>query len=617
MSRIWRRIDHLQALRPYAPVAVRARAERELQGNRRASPAQQRELRSLADERPGLTAPHDTSCAFPVLLDPHDPRAEGIEGAVLQARCLPSSQASSLGGVPIAAVLPKDHPALPLLADELGSEPYRLHFLPAPGALGCKVVDIDGGSLGLSLLISLHAALRGRAVPPDMAASAAIERDRDGLRLAPVDGACEKARVLALERPGCRFLVCPHPGEVPEASDGIQVEVLEPGPVGPLLDRLLGTQPQLAVVEPRHRLVAMLDDARGAFGQQRYPEAEGMLEEVLRALAPPPERVSEQDLELWSFEARFRLAAIEMHQGTGAAAMAKLDALLSEGGAPLTQALLVELVVNAAGAAIDSFDPDRAAALLQRIESIEQFSMLAPADLLTPELERQLLMLRGTRARLYLLCGELDLALAEQLRAVEVSAPNELARSLTNLGECFHRCGKDTAARDAWTRARAALDQVESHYRFHTAAFLTFYEGRAALMAGAGADDALAIAEGAAVIAAQLSETAAARWRLEGLVMLGDLTAGRTSALRGLVTRVRAGRSDFLRWYRSLDLVRAGVLVEGHALEAFRDAAAVLEGIEVPGHPPLAHAQQAFCVAARTGTVTLDMVGALMRLRAY
>lgn len=619
MNKTWQRIEHLRALRPYAPAGVMVRAERELRENRRASPSQRQDLRSLADGPTEVATPHDTSCAFPLLLDPQDPRAEGIEGAVLQVRCLPSSQASSLGGLPIAQALAEDHPVLPWLADELGTEPYRLHVVPAPGALGCKVVDIEGSSLGLALLISLHAALRGRAVPANLVVSAAIERDRDGFRLAPVDGAREKARILAMERPGCRFLVFPRPDEEPEPGNGITVEILGDGPVGPLLDRLLGAQPQLAVVEPRHRLVAKLDEARGAFGQQRYSEAEGMLKEVLRALKHPPERVSEQDVELWSFEARFRLAAIEMHQGAGAAALVKLDALASRGGAVpgLTQALLVELVVNTAGAAIDSFDPDGAKALLDRISFLESIASATPQAFRTQELERQLLMLSGTRCRLHLLCGELDLALAEQLRAVEVSAPNERARSLTNLGECFHRCGRDGAAREAWSRARSALDQVEPHYRFHTGAFLTFYEGRAALMAGVSAGGARTIAEGAAVIVPQLPETAAARWRLEGLVMLARLMAGDVGALQGLVQRASGEKRDFRRWYMAVDLLRAAMLVPTVSGEVLDAATEVFSGLPVPRHPTVEAARVAFCGRGLHDAVAAERVASFLLYRAY
>ncbi len=550
-------LGRLRALHPFAPAGVGLRCEVEIAENGRLTPGERRSFERLAARANARPDRYEKACAFPVLMDVGDPCSEGIEGAVLEARCLPASQASSLGGQSLDRALGEGHPLIPLLAAELADEPYQLHIVPSTSQMGCKVLDVTGGSMGLAGLIALHAALRGRPVPEGLVVSAALELGPGGLRVVPVAGARAKARVLALERPGCRFLVCPEPGQEPEVTDAIQVELLAPGPVAPLLDKLLGERPSRAMVASRVALLGLMDDAQRAYWDQRYPEAEGLYRDALRLIASKPERVSEQDAELWTYEAELRLASVEMHRGAGDAALAELDRIVARVGEvrALTQPLLVEAVTSAAAAAIDSFDPELAEQLLARVEPIER------ALLRTPELDMQLLALWGTRSRLHLLRGEPEQALAVQHRVVEVSPPHEQARSLTNLGECLHRCGKDQRAREVWARAREALERVEGHYRLHTEAFLVFYEGRAALMGGVSPEEARGIAEVGERFIAQLAPMAAARWRLEGMVLLARLVAGEEGVLEALIARAVGEKGAFRRWYMGLDLLRVGVLV--------------------------------------------------------
>ncbi len=607
-------LGRLRALHPFAPAGVGLRCEVEIAENGRLTPGERRSFERLAAQANARPDRYEKACAFPVLMDVGDPCSEGIEGAVLEARCLPASQVSSLGGQSLDRALGEGHPLIPLLAAELADEPYQLHIVPSTSQMGCKVLDVTGGSMGLAGLIALHAALRGRPVPEGLVVSAALELGPGGLRVVPVAGARAKARVLALERPGCRFLVCPEPGQEPEVTDAIQVELLAPGPVARLLDELLGERPSRAMVASRVALLGLMDDAQRAYWDQRYPEAEGLYRDALRLIASKPERVSEQDAELWTYEAELRLASVEMHRGAGDAALAKLDRIVARKGEvrALTQPLLVEAVTSAAAAAIDSFDPELAEQLLARVEPIEQTVLLR-----TPELDMQLLALWGTRSRLHLLRGEPEQALAVQHRVVEVSPPHEQARSLTNLGECLHRCGKDQRAREVWARAREALERVEGHYRLHTEAFLVFYEGRAALMGGVSPEEARGIGEVGERFIAQLAPMAAARWRLEGMVLLARLVAGEEGVLEALIARAVGEKGAFRRWYMGLDLLRVGVVEPKGSKEAFEGAATVFRGMGVRGFSALEEARIGGFVGGDYRTDGLAVAKRMLTFRAY
>jgi hypothetical protein len=156
---------------------------------------------------------------------------------------------------------------------------------------------------------------------------------------------------------------------------------------------------------------------------------------------------------------------------------------------------------------------------------------------------------------------------------------------------------------------------VEDYYRDHTRAFLVYLEGRAALLAGD--DDSAAWRARASEALAPLEPTAAAAWRLAGLVDLARLAGGDRTALSALVDRAQAEARPFVRWHLTLELLRAAHIAPALASEAHAAAAALLTALPKPAHSALEQARMAFCEAAVRGAVHPALVEGLLARRAY
>lgn len=604
MTAVQRRIQRLQRLRPIAPRAVAARASRELHDNPRLIRPDQRKLEALREPEAPARADTPFSCLFPVVFPVGDPRCDGISGGVLRACCTPATLPAPPGSVP-AAVVFHGEASLRSHIEGWQKEGQQLQLMPRPGQAHA---DLLGDSAGAALALSFEAARRQQPIDHDLVISAAVRATSTGLVLAPVGHTVAKARMLALERPGCRFMVLPREGEDPRETPGIQVEILEPGPLTPLLDRLLGAAPRLEIVQPRQALLTLLDHASGRFRSQRYEEAETLYHEAQTQL----ERLrGDKDSPLWRYQIELRLAAIRLHGGQGpdaAQAFARLARQRPEDHDDYGDALEVEELTSLAATHIDRFDPGHAREALGLLHWVE-------GKRLRGSNRPMLLAYHGTTTQLCLLEGDPQAAFAAQQRVVAASPTPEQARSLCNLGECFERAGHHDAARRSWVQAHEALAEVEDYYRAHTRAFLVYLEGRAALLNGdpeqaawrARAEQALA----------PLETHSAATWRLESLVGLARLAGGDPAALDTLIARTRTERRDFVRWHLALELLRAARLAPSLSLRAHSAAATALQALPKPEHPELEQARAAFCEAAQRGIVPPELAQGVLAYRAY
>jgi tetratricopeptide (TPR) repeat protein len=598
-----RRIQRLQRLHSIAPRAVAARAAQELADNPRLLRPDKRRLVSL-QTLGALTTDASYSCHFPVVFPQDDPRCDGIEGGVLRVCCTPSGLNAPLGAGSAAAAFSDDRPLHTLIEGWQG-EGLKLQLMPRPGQAH---TDLLGDSAGAALALAVEAARRQRALHHDVVISAAVRATDAGLVLGPVGHTIAKARMLAAERPGCRFLVLSRPGEDPRQVPGLRVEFLEPGSIAPLLDRLLGTAPRLELVQPRQALLALLDDASGRFRAQRYEQAEPLYSEALERLEGMQ---GDRDSALWRYQVELRLAAIRLHRGHGpdtSPAFQRLARQRPEGHCDYSDALEVEELSSAAGIHIDRFEPARAREALDLLSWVEHTRARG-------ENRQMLLAYHGTTTQLRLLEGDHQAALASQQRVVDASPDHELARSLCNLGEGFQRAGHHDAASRTWARAQEALQHVEDYYRHHTRAFLVYLVGRAALLAG-DPDGAgwKGRAEGALT---PLEPSAAAAWRLASLVDLARLVAGDHAALNDMIERTQLEHRDFVRWHLALELLRAGHLAPTLSGRAHSAAAAVLTDLPKPDHPPLEQARTGFCESAQRGVVGPGVVERILTFRAY
>lgn len=418
-------------------------------------------------------------------------------------------------------------------------------------------VVIDGRSGTAAAWLAARARETGRRVPEDVVVSADLVAGPDGVpRLASVDGAAAKARVVSREMPGARILFC---GD----AEGSSVEELPAGEPVMFLERLVWGN---TAITDRTELMQTAGAARDAFSSHDYAAAAGRYQALV-------ERVRPQDTDL-QFEACLRLAAIAVHQGRTAEAQAWY-ARADDVRIPESKkgSYKVERLAGLAGSAIDSFRADDARRLLQ-----EKLARRALEEDHCDLWER--IQVWGAWRRLHLLEGTPDKAREVQQILLDAADEAERPRALLDLGFVELRCGALQPAAEALRAARHAIEGLPRIYRVQSQAFLSWHVGRLARLGGeiSGLEDLVDRTVVDALLGVPTLQEAG-RWRLE---VVRGARGGDLESLATLASRLR----PFQAWYCGVYLLDAA--------ESRELGFAVLQGAEVDlgGLPELAEARE-------------------------
>lgn len=601
------RFDQLETWLSCAPGAVEAEARRIAASapNRLVARAFEdlamRAGRARAGERNGR------GCAFPVVACN---TSSWLPGAVFQALVLPEAR-PPVGTLPLTDAFPGEAGTVDLLRrlfDRLGARQWAL----AP-AMSLDLLELEGRSCMAAFALAAEAEARGVSVPADLVVSAAIELDPSGRPvLAPVSGCNAKARILERERPGCRFLYVPMPGEEVEPSTEIRLEPLPPLSVEAFFDRVLEPSTAPGFFEDLFHRAARADEC---YARQDYPAAEAGYRELLAMLESAPD--SHPDVAERSFTALVRMGGIQLHGGRPDDAQRWFERAreLARRHSTIRRTALVEMRVAVSESLVDNFRPDDAeAAIASEIGPWERALQEGFVD--GPEHRMALVSLLATLHRVYLLRGDVEKAIEVEERAVAWAPAPERARTLGDLAVCYRRAGRFEEAERTLEQAFLQLDaMLLEKYRENTRRFLEYHRGRLALAAGwpvPPASELVALAE-------SLHPEAAARWRLEllaGLVRLREGDEGGLAAIVGLLDRQER---PFVRWHLGLGLLEAAELAPALGGRA-REAAVRAFAASVPNlvhHPALAEAHRRFVEAVQAGRVDAEAESALRRLSAY
>ncbi|MBK9371997.1 MAG: hypothetical protein IPN01_37850 [Deltaproteobacteria bacterium] len=463
---------------PCAPQLVRARLDDILQTS--SFPLKLRAtleaLRPSAAEPPGLWM-----CRFPVVASTH--QDDGVDGGLLTMVSTAPDVHGPRGGAPAEGAV------------ELGPTPATgggLFVTGLPHRPGALLVGRSGSA---AAWLAIRARLTHRAVPSGVVVSADLVPGADGVpRLAPVQSGGVKARIVAREAPGARFILCGDP-------EGERAELLPPNTSAQALERLVWGE--VAVADPE-RLSALQKMGADAFKRHDYATARAAYQEVVDAEgAGDPELL---------FEACLRLAAIEVHSGCApAAATWYTRADQAKVSKRWRADYLVERITGLAGQAIDSFRPKTARGFLES-------SVASRAAEAAHQHDWERTQALGAWRRLYLLEGEPARAREVQQTLLELADEAERHRALLDLGFVALRDGDLAACADALLAARRAIVGLPGVYGVQSQAFLTWHAARLMSRGGpmTGLGDLLE-PEALNALAQAPKLQVAGRWRVRGL----------------------------------------------------------------------------------------------------
>ncbi len=313
-------------------------------------------------------------------------------------------------------------------------------------------------------------------------------------RLAPVGHGDAKARVVKLELPRCRLLICgSHTPAVHVVGMTVGASVTE-------LESLVWGA---AAVTDRNQVTATASSAKDAFESHDYELAKGRYRALL-GLARP------QDCEL-ILEAHLRLAAVAVHQGRPSEAQRCFDN--AEGVAlanTLSDQYVCERLASIAGMRIDAFDPGGARVVLQSPQAEHAL------DVRGRSWDRMQML--GSWRRLHLLEGNPGEAERLQAELLRIAPGHERPRALLDLGWSQVRSGDLGGARLALSTARAELHKQAAVYQLQSRAYLAWYVGRLLLRGGSieGLTDMIAV-DAINALLAESDLQRAGRWRLRAL----------------------------------------------------------------------------------------------------